>query len=86
MSLLLKIDNLIEGTIVKRPSKFVKSPYVADIIPLLDKEKDKEANTILGHSAALGCCGLCDAEAKILMKAIEPKTKSKSKIQNNLHI
>jgi DNA-binding sugar fermentation-stimulating protein len=86
MSLLLKIDNLIEGNVVKRPSKFVKSPYVADIIPLLeselDKEKNKEANTILGHSAALGCCGLCDAGATILMKAIEPKNKSKSKVQN----
>ena len=86
MSLLLKIDNLIEGTIVKRPSKFVKSPYVADIIPLLeselDKDKEKEVNTILGHSAALGCCGLCDTGATILMKAIEPKNKSKSKVQN----
>jgi len=30
--LLLKLDNLIEGTITKRPSKIIKSPYVADII------------------------------------------------------
>ena len=32
-SLLLKIDNLIEGNVIKRPSKYIKTPYVADIIP-----------------------------------------------------
>jgi hypothetical protein len=31
MSLLLKLENLIEGSVIKRPSKFIKSPYVADI-------------------------------------------------------
>ena len=31
MILLLKIDNLIEGNIVKRPSKYIKTPYVADV-------------------------------------------------------
>ena len=29
---ILKIDHLIEGKIIKRPSKIIKSPYVADII------------------------------------------------------
>lgn len=82
MSLLLKLDNLIEGTIIKRPSKFVKSPYVADIVPLLDDNDtntNTNINTILGHTPALGCCGLSDAGSTILMQAIEPKPKSKSK-------
>jgi len=29
--MLLKIDNLVTGLIVKRPSKHIKSPYVADV-------------------------------------------------------
>jgi DNA-binding sugar fermentation-stimulating protein len=65
--LLMSIENLIEGTIVKRPSKFVKSPYVADIVPIGFKD-EKE---ILGHTASLGCCGLADVGAKILMTKIQ---------------
>ena len=57
--MLLKIDNLVEGQIVKRPSKHIKSPYVADI-------KCGEVE-ILGHAPALGCCGLSDSGATILM-------------------
>ena len=56
-TILLKIDHLIEGTVVKRPSKFIKTPYVADIIPL-----DSNSGTILGHTASLGCCGLADEQ------------------------
>jgi DNA-binding sugar fermentation-stimulating protein len=57
--MLLKIENLVEGQVVKRPSKHVKSPYVADV-------KCGE-DDILGHAPALGCCGLSDAGATILM-------------------
>ena len=57
--MLLKIDNLVQGQIVKRPSKLIKSPYVADV-----KYGDQE---ILGHAPALGCNGLSDAGATILM-------------------
>jgi DNA-binding sugar fermentation-stimulating protein len=64
-----QLNNLIEGTIQKRPSKIIKSPYVADII-LDDTEKE-----ILGHTASLGCCGLADIGAKILMSKIENTNK-----------
>ena len=57
--MLLKIDNLVEGQVVKRPSKHVKSPYVADV-------KCGE-DDILGHAPTLGCCGLSDTGATILM-------------------
>ena len=32
-SLMLKINNLVEGSVIKRPSAYIKTPYVADIIP-----------------------------------------------------
>ena len=73
MSLILKLDNLIEGTIIKRPSKQIKTPYVADILPI------DSTDEILGHTAALGCCGLADVGANILMCPI-PKTTKTTKI------
>jgi DNA-binding sugar fermentation-stimulating protein len=72
--LLMKIDDLIEGIIVKRPSKIIKSPYVADIIHIT-----KQNEEILGHTASLGCCGLADVGATILMTKIPTKTTKTTK-------
>jgi len=73
---MLQIDNLIEGTVIKRPSKYIKTPYVADIIPF------NSESSILGHTASLGCCGLADVGATILMASV-PKTKKRD--DNKLH-
>jgi len=70
--LVIKIDNLVEGTIIKRPSKLVKSPYVADVIINNDEN--------LAHTASLGCCGLCESGSSILfvpMKTKKPDSDSK---------
>lgn len=77
MSLIYKLDNLIEGSIVKRPSLYIKTPYVADIKIL------KTGNNVLGHTASLGCCGLADVGANILMSPV-PKTKNNQK-SDKLH-
>ena len=69
MTLILKLNNLIEGEIIKRPSKFIKTPYVADIKVCAD------SSMILGHTASLGCCGLADTGSFILMSQV-PKSKS----------
>ena len=88
MSLLLKIDGLVEGGVVKRPSKFIKTPYVADI--LLKKKEDinldinnSSLDTVLGHTASLGCCGLADAGATILMAPVITKKNKKPKKDEN---
>jgi DNA-binding sugar fermentation-stimulating protein len=62
---ILKIEGLLEGQIIKRPSKFIKSPYVADAI-LSNKE-------FLAHTASLGCCGLCEAGSNILFAPMKNK-------------
>ena len=81
-NLLMSIDNLIEGKIVKRPSKMIKSPYVADIIPITSFDnKINENKEILGHTASLGCCGLADTGATILMTKIKQKAKDDGKIR-----
>jgi DNA-binding sugar fermentation-stimulating protein len=71
---MLKIDNLIEGTVCKRPSAYIKTPYVADIIPF------GEDDSILGHTASLGCCGLADVGASVLMCPIPKKNKNTDKL------
>uniref|UniRef100_A0A6C0JKH0 Sugar fermentation stimulation protein C-terminal domain-containing protein n=1 Tax=viral metagenome TaxID=1070528 RepID=A0A6C0JKH0_9ZZZZ len=76
--LLMKLHDLIEGKVVKRPSKMIKSPYVADIIPLT-----KQNEEILGHTASLGCCGLADVGATILMAKIQTKNKNKKPMGEN---
>lgn len=73
MALMLQINDLIEGTVYKRPSAYIKTPYVADIVPL------GEDKTILGHTAALGCCGLADVGATILMAPVK-NTKNDDKL------
>jgi len=74
----MKIEDLIEGTIIKRPSKMIKSPYVADIIPT-SFDSDKQNEEILGHTASLGCCGLADVGATILMSKIKSKDTKETK-------
>jgi len=73
----MKLDKLIEGQVIKRPSKYIKTPYVADI---KCSESDEE---VLGHTASLGCCGLADVNAIILM-SLSPESKSKPKNQANM--
>jgi DNA-binding sugar fermentation-stimulating protein len=73
-SLLLKIDNLIEGKVIKRPSQLIKTPYVADILPF------GQESTVLAHTASLGCCGLADATATILMSPISKTNVKKDKL------
>jgi DNA-binding sugar fermentation-stimulating protein len=69
----------MEGLIIKRPSKIIKSPYVADIQLT---QCDDNTVEILGHTAALGCCGLADVGASILMTKIENKNKNKPNSKN----
>lgn len=76
---LYKIDNLIEGQVVKRPSKYIKTPYVADV-----KLQESE-ELMLAHTASLGCCGLADVNATVLLTVCPtPKSATKSKNENGL--
>ena len=78
-TLLYKLNNLIEGTVVKRPSKYIKTPYVADI-----KCTNSDAD-VLAHSPSLGCCGLADINANVLM-TISPNAKSKTICKNKANM
>jgi DNA-binding sugar fermentation-stimulating protein len=74
---MLSLHPLIEGKVINRPSKTIKSPYVADIAIVID---GKESN-VLAHTASLGCCGLADTGATLLMTPIIHLNKSKDKLK-----
>ena len=65
---LFDIGPLYRGTVIKRPSNTCKSPYVADVII------NDSSEPIMAHAGALGCNGLSDANAIVLMsKMLEKK-------------
>lgn len=68
---LFQLKDLKRGTVVKRPSAICKSPYVADV--LIDGEKE----TVMVHAPALGCNGLCDKGAIVLLSSLLPKKEAK---------
>lgn len=55
---------MIRGTILKRPSKQCKSPYVADV--LLDTGEE-----VVAHAPSLGCCGLCEKGSVVHIVPLE---------------
>lgn len=74
--MLFCLGKLTEGLVIKRPSKFIKTPYVADILC--------ENEEVLGHTASLGCCGLVDVNASVLISENESKSKTKPKNKANM--
>lgn len=66
---------LLKATIIKRPSKSIRSPYVADIV----LEDGTEA---LGHAPSLGCCGLVEAGSSVFVYDIHEECKKQGKPAN----
>lgn len=68
-------EPLCEATIIKRPSQYIKSPYVADI------ELCEDDKSYLGHCPSLGCCGLAEKESSVLVSQLGEKTKCDYRVQ-----
>ena len=52
-ALVYNFNFIHQASIIKRPSKTSKTPYVADII----LNNDETNTETMGHCPALGCCG-----------------------------
>ncbi len=50
---------VVRATVIARPSKIVKSPYLADI------RVDDTGETCMAHTPALGCCGYVAEDKKV---------------------
>lgn len=72
-NIIFSIDNLIEGTVLHRPSKNIKSPYVADVLI----EENNIKNEVISHSPSLGCCGLSEKDSIVLLCKLPVKDKQK---------
>lgn len=71
---LLSYTDCVKGIVIKRPSSTCKTPYVADV-------QLEDGTIVLAHTAALGCCGLADKDAIVIMVHInKPKNICKYKI------
>lgn len=71
---LLSYTDCVKGTVIRRPSATCKTPYVADV-------QLEDGTIVLAHTAALGCCGLADKDAIVMMIHIDkPKNICKYKI------
>lgn len=74
MKIIHKFNDLLQGKITSRPSKKIKSPYMADV--LINKTNE------LAHSPGLGLCGFITIDSKVLLsKSKNPNRKSKYTIE-----
>ena len=69
---LFKLPELYRAKVIKRPSATCKSPYVADVHLIVDGVE----KFTMAHAPALGCAGLCDKGATVLLSKLEKKTKT----------
>lgn len=60
---ILSLGELVYGEVLKRPSANCKTPYVADVLL-------QNGDTVMAHTASLGCCGLADKSATVLMTKV----------------
>ena len=72
--MIFNLENISMATIVKRPSAICKTPYVADIA--IESDDGVVLNT-LGHTPALGCCGLSDKDCKVIVSKVVSKKQNK---------
>lgn len=76
---LYRFDELYRAIIIKRPSKSIKSPYVADIS--LFQEDILVKHEFLGHTPSLGCCGLAEKDSIVWVSKLGEKTKCDYRVQ-----
>lgn len=76
--LILEIPKLHKALVISRPSKKIKSPYLADI-KLYDDENNLLETEELAHSPALGCCGLIDKNKIVYVTENIDNTKNKER-------
>ena len=83
---LLNLGKLVRGTVVKRPSATIRSPYVADVSLFKGGKKKKsvsssETETVLAHAPSLDVGGMCVAGSEVYMTKRNPGGKTSHAIE-----
>lgn len=76
LEMLLKLGPLIGGVIVNRPSKSIKSPYVADVV----LNNDASKKTFLAHCPSLSLAGLVSAGEPVMLEKTEGQGKCQYRV------
>lgn len=73
MDILCEYPTLVyRGVVLKRPSKYIKSPYVADVeLEITNDMGEIERKEVLVHTASLGCCGMVEKGCYVWMISLE---------------
>ena len=69
-------QKMLMATVINRPSKINKSPYLADIVI------DSTGEISIAHSPSLGCGGLITSGVKVYVLPCESKTKDKNVLRD----
>jgi hypothetical protein len=76
---LFNVQKFHKALVINRPSKKIKSPYLADI-KLFDENDNLMDEELMAHSPALGCCGLIAKDAIVYVtENNDENSKRKSK-------
>lgn len=77
--MLFQYNTLLSGKLIKRPSKHIKSPYIADIII---NNNDKNNDETLAHCPSLGVSGLLNTQSYFYVSICDnEKRKSKYTVE-----
>jgi len=76
---IFKLENVVRATVVNRPSKVIKSPYMADIIV------SGQSQETLCHSPALGCAGIIVPGTNVIVTP-KPNAKADAKSKYSLDL
>ena len=84
---LLNLGRLIQGTLIKRPSAAIRSPYVADVSlhnnnsQSRGKKNNTTSSTILAHAPALDVGGMCVEGSDIYLTKRDGEGKTSHSIE-----
>ena len=76
---LLNLGKLVRGTLIKRPSASIRSPYVADVS--IGKGKKSTSSTILAHAPALDVGGMCISGSEVYLSKRSGEGKTSHSIE-----
>jgi DNA-binding sugar fermentation-stimulating protein len=76
---LLDLGKLVRGTLVKRPSASIRSPYVADVS--LQAAKKADGNLVLAHAPALDVGGMCVPGSEVYLSKRDGSGKTSHAIE-----
>ena len=76
---LLDLGKLVRGTLVKRPSASIRSPYVADVS--LQPAKKADGNLVLAHAPALDVGGMCVPDSEVYLSKRDGSGKTSHAIE-----